>query len=168
MWEYTLIKSLIRTLLMWRIWWAPNNASKLQRGFNLAFKGLTELCLTIFYSYFMILHKTTGMSHLKPVLEIAWHTLFQFTASSWMYHHHHQSFMELVLSLTCSVLTYPEVSSKVYPDSFYQLDSSVSLPWVIYFEAFYLYVVSSFSCFPVICPKLVLFLTPCQFCAFVL
>jgi len=33
------------------------------------------------------------------------------------------------------------------------LDSSVSLPWVIYFEAFYLHVVSSFCCIPVICPK---------------
>jgi len=47
-------------------------------------------------------------------------------------------------------------------DSFYQSDSSVSLPWVIYFEAFYLHVVTSFSCIPVICPKLVLFLTPLQ------
>ena len=27
-------------LLMWRIWWAPNNASRWQMGFNLAFKGL--------------------------------------------------------------------------------------------------------------------------------
>jgi hypothetical protein len=25
---------------MWRIWWAPNNASKWQMGFNSAFKGL--------------------------------------------------------------------------------------------------------------------------------
>ena len=32
-----------------------------------------------------------------------------------------------------------EVSSKVYHDSFCQLDSSFSLPWVIYFEVFYLY-----------------------------
>ena len=40
--------------------------------------------------------------------------------------------------LTRSGLTYPEVSSKVYHDSFCQSDSSVSLPWVIYFEAFYL------------------------------
>jgi len=29
-------------LLMWRIWWAPNNASRWQMGFNSAFKGLTE------------------------------------------------------------------------------------------------------------------------------
>jgi len=27
-------------LLMWRIWWAPNNASKWQMGFNSAFKVL--------------------------------------------------------------------------------------------------------------------------------
>ena len=37
--------------------------------------------------------------------------------------------------LTRSGLTYPEVSSKVYHDSFCQLGSSVSLPWVIYLEA---------------------------------
>ena len=28
-------------------------------------KPLTELCLTVFYVYFIILHDTTGMSHLK-------------------------------------------------------------------------------------------------------
>ena len=70
--------------------------------------------------------------------------------------------------LTRSGLTYPQVSSKVYHDSFCQSDSSISLPWVIYFEAFYLHVVSSFSCIPVICPKLVLFLTPLQFVRFVI
>jgi hypothetical protein len=31
------------SLLMWRIWWAPNNASKLQMGFNSAFKGLNSM-----------------------------------------------------------------------------------------------------------------------------
>ena len=62
-------------------------------------------------------------------------------------------------------MLYLEVSSKVYHDSFCQLDSSVSLPRVIYFEAFYLHVVSSFSSIPVICPKMVLFLTPfCNLC----
>jgi len=65
--------------------------------------------------------------------------------------------------LTLSGLTYPEVSSKVYHDFLCQMGSSISLPWVIYFEAFYLHVVSSFSCIPVICPKLVLFLNPLQF-----
>jgi len=34
------------------------------------------------------------------------------------YHHHHISFMELGHLLTRSGLTYPEVSSKVYHDSF--------------------------------------------------
>ena len=71
--------------------------------------------------------------------------------------------MELGHLLTRSGLTYPEVSSKVYHDSFCQLDSCVSLPLVIYFETFYLHVVSSFSRIPVICPQLVLFLTPLQF-----
>ena len=71
--------------------------------------------------------------------------------------------MELGHLLTRSGLTNPEVSSKFYNGSFCQLGSSISLPWVIYFEAFYLHVVSSFSCFTVICPKSVLFLTPLQF-----
>jgi len=71
--------------------------------------------------------------------------------------------MQLGHLLTRSSLTYPEISSKIYHDSFCQSDSSVSLPWVIYFEAFCLHVVSSFSCIPVICPNLVLFLTPLQF-----
>jgi len=73
------------------------------------------------------------------------------------HHHHHISVMQLGHLLTRFGLTYPEVSSKVYHDSFCQSDSSISLPWVIYFDAFYLHVVSSFSCIPVICPKLVYF-----------
>ena len=77
--------------------------------------------------------------------------------------HHHISFMELGHLLTRSGLTYPEVFSKVYHDSFCQMGNSIPLPWVIYFEAFYLHAVSSFSSIPVICPKLVLFLTPLQF-----
>ena len=76
------------------------------------------------------------------------------------HHHHHISIMELGHLLTRSDLTYPEVSSKVCRDSFCQLENSVSLPWVIYYEAFYLHVVFSFSCTPVMCPKLVLFLIP--------
>jgi len=80
--------------------------------------------------------------------------------------HHHISVMELGHLLTRSSLMYPEVFSKVYHDFFCQLGSSISLPWVIYFKAFYLHVVSSFSCIPVICPKLVLFLSPLQFVHF--
>ena len=40
--------------------------------------------------------------------------------------------MELGHLLTRSSLKYPEVSSQVYHDSFCQLGSSVSLPWVMY------------------------------------
>jgi hypothetical protein len=71
--------------------------------------------------------------------------------------------MELGHSLTRSGLTYPEVSSKVCHDSICQFGNSVSLPWVMYYEAFCLHAVSSFSCIPVICPILVLFLIPLQF-----
>jgi len=83
------------------------------------------------------------------------------------HHHHHRiSVTQLGHLLTPSGLTYPEFSSKVYYDSFCQSDCSVSLSWVIYFEAFYLHVVSIFPRIPVICPKLVLFLTPLQFVYF--
>ena len=41
--------------------------------------------------------------------------------------YHHISVMELGHLLTCSGLTYPEVSSKVYHDSFCQLRSSISI-----------------------------------------
>jgi hypothetical protein len=56
------------------------------------------------------------------------------------HHHHHISVMELGHLLTRSGLTYPEVSSKVCHDFFCQLGNSVSLPWVIYYGAFYLHV----------------------------
>ena len=77
--------------------------------------------------------------------------------------HHHISVMELGQLLTRSGLTYPEVSSKVSHDFFCQLGNSVSLSWVIYYGAFYVHVLSSFSCIPVICLKLVFFLIPLQF-----
>ena len=77
--------------------------------------------------------------------------------------HHHISVMELGHLLTRSGLTYPEFSSKACRGSFCQLENSVSLPWVIYYEAFYLHVLSSFSCIPVTFLKLVLFLIPLQF-----
>ena len=36
------VNDLTLILLTWRKWWAPNNASKQQMGFNSAFKGLTH------------------------------------------------------------------------------------------------------------------------------
>jgi hypothetical protein len=71
--------------------------------------------------------------------------------------------MELGHLLTRSGLTYPVVSSKVCHDSLFQLGNGILLPWVNYYEAFYLHVESSFSYIPVICPKSVLFLIPLQF-----
>ena len=105
--------------------------------------------------------EATCVSYMYTMYQNGW--IWNFSILSQQFHHHHISFMELSHLLTRSSLTYPEVSSKVYHDSFCQMGSSISLPWVIYFEAFYLHVVSSFSCIPVICPKLVLFLTPLQF-----
>jgi hypothetical protein len=68
------------------------------------------------------------------------------------------SVMQLGHLLTRYGLTCPVVSSKVWHVSFCHSRSSVSLPWVIYYEAFSLHIVSSLSCIPVICPKLELFL----------
>jgi hypothetical protein len=73
------------------------------------------------------------------------------------------SVMDLGHLLIRSCLTYPEVSSKVCHDSFYQLGNSVPLSWIICYEAFCLHVVPSFSCILVICLKFVLFWIPLQF-----
>jgi hypothetical protein len=35
------VNDLILSLLTWRKWWAPDNASKEQMGFNSGFKGLS-------------------------------------------------------------------------------------------------------------------------------
>jgi hypothetical protein len=61
--------------------------------------------------------------------------------------------MELGHLLARSGLTCLEISSKVCVGSFCQSGSSVSLPWVIYDEAFCLNVLFSFSCILVICPN---------------
>jgi len=57
----------------------------------------------------------------------------------YMLHHNYDYrtyVMELSYLLTRSSLTYPQAASKIYHDTFFQLMSSVSLPWVIYFKAF--------------------------------
>ena len=46
-----LMLTLTLILLTWRIWRAPNNASKWQMGFNLAFKGLTG---TVFWNLLIL------------------------------------------------------------------------------------------------------------------
>jgi hypothetical protein len=47
------IKKVTLILLTWRIWWAPNNASKWQMGFNLASKGLK--CIALFRFFFIFI-----------------------------------------------------------------------------------------------------------------
>ena len=79
------------------------------------------------------------------------------------HYHHHMSTIELGHLLTDSGLTYPEVSSTVCHNSFCHLGNSASLPWVIYYEAFYLHVVCIFLYIAVICLKLVIFLIYLQF-----
>jgi hypothetical protein len=44
--------SLTRTLLTWRIWWAPKNASKWQMGFNSAFERFIRVMQGIFAGIF--------------------------------------------------------------------------------------------------------------------
>jgi hypothetical protein len=44
------LSSLTHILLMWRIRWAPNNASKWRMGFNSAFKGLKMESIRFFFS----------------------------------------------------------------------------------------------------------------------
>jgi hypothetical protein len=50
-------------LLTWRIRWVPNNASKGQMGFNLAFKGLT-----VFLQYHSANASYSYYIHLPPMV----------------------------------------------------------------------------------------------------
>jgi len=42
--------------LTWKIWWAPNNASRWQMGFNSALKGLN----TLTFSNYLFSKNTSG------------------------------------------------------------------------------------------------------------
>ena len=59
--SYKLNSLLTLILLTWRIWWAPNNASKWHMGFNSVFTGLTYLynnlissLIRIIWAFFMV------------------------------------------------------------------------------------------------------------------
>jgi hypothetical protein len=78
------------------------------------------------------------------------------------HHHYHVAIKELGHFLTRSLLTHPEVSSVVFLGSFYIWDVVLLSVWVICYVAFGLHAVSSFSCSPVFCPKLGLYLIPLQ------
>ena len=51
--SYYGISSLTIILLTWRKWWAPNNASRWQMGFNSAFEGLMYVGLRVKYLLFL-------------------------------------------------------------------------------------------------------------------
>ena len=59
--------------LTWKIWWAPNNASRWQMGFNSAFKGFNKLTLhqqnIIFHSQCNVLIAT--ITSIVTVLNLA-------------------------------------------------------------------------------------------------
>jgi len=44
---FALVSDLTLILLTWRIWWAPNNASRWKMGFNSAFKGLNPMWVVV-------------------------------------------------------------------------------------------------------------------------
>jgi len=51
-------------MLTWRIWWASNNASRWQMGFNSAFKGLN---VNIFSSFYVTVYTRVHHSEMEPV-----------------------------------------------------------------------------------------------------
>jgi len=64
------ILMLTLTLLMWRIWWTPNNASRWQMGFNSAFKGLRSYkCASQWSS--SAGHRADQKAHLQLLLAIS-------------------------------------------------------------------------------------------------
>jgi len=68
-WAYVLLLSLTLILLTWKIWWAPNNASKWQMGFNSEFKGLkyTQFKNSISVCYIAhVSHKMCSVFHVSP------------------------------------------------------------------------------------------------------
>jgi len=65
LWQTIMLRSVLTLiLLMWKIGWASNNASRWQMGFNSAFKGSTTLTVTC-------ISKTNHASHLM-------HDIFDF------------------------------------------------------------------------------------------
>ena len=58
--------TLTLNLLMWRIWWAPNDASEGQMGFNSALKGLSDMYILTFRGPYIVIYsynKTNEMHY---------------------------------------------------------------------------------------------------------
>ena len=65
-------------LLTWRIWWAPNNASSWQMGFNSAFKVLNPICHLLALSVAHHIFHVNGF-------RVKWHTHTE-TRVTWPIH----------------------------------------------------------------------------------
>ena len=97
-----------------------------------------SLCGGCIYSLYadatvVLARSVLSLSVCRVVWRLSWNNC------AFVGHHHHISVMELGHLLTRSGLTYPEVSSKACHDSFCQLENSVLLLWIIYYEAFYVF-----------------------------
>ena len=70
--QFCVLNGLTPILLTWRIWWASNNATKWQRGFNSAFKGLINKLNEFDYSrydnwtQFSFSHGSTALNWPRP------------------------------------------------------------------------------------------------------
>jgi hypothetical protein len=71
-------RTLTLILLTWRIWWAPNNASRWQMGFNSAFKGLIK-----FYKCHWIFNLTLWTWRKRCQLNVIIQFSFRSTPEKW-------------------------------------------------------------------------------------
>jgi hypothetical protein len=74
------VKIVTLNLLTWRKWWAPNNASKQQMGFNLAFKGLNSVLVENWEGRMMLTAacRQEG-SKIRKTIQMADHYIWQFS-----------------------------------------------------------------------------------------
>jgi hypothetical protein len=86
------IKPLTFILLTWSIGWAPNNASKWDMGFNLAFKGLIHYILmheygrahfTLLYCVLALVHMHKWIEFQQQITKVMWTTIKTEEQKSW-------------------------------------------------------------------------------------
>jgi hypothetical protein len=77
--------NLTLSLLTWKIWWAPNNASKWQMGFNFAFKGFKKsYCIFATMSWRMKSFTTKNKLKIKCKVVMFFHFAFVVNSKSWL------------------------------------------------------------------------------------
>jgi hypothetical protein len=91
------------TLLTWRIWWAPNNASKWQMGFNSEFKGLKSAGASV--------QSTTGSRGVRISGSNAGYTMFRGSVKGTGYQLH--SPVSPSLPLPCNTASH-QISTGLY------------------------------------------------------